>query len=174
MVTMEEGQYVVALPEHGIRQAINPDVQPPRPFASEAEAQAWQDGMLASIARTEAQTREAREAEEHARLAGHLYIELAAEQLAAPVGSPVAITATLKNGLGEIVPLAVQFAVPVLDAEGAVAMIKGVSFVDGVAAVSMTFPRSGYYRITEEGINRKLPPAARMRLPEPFEITIFE
>lgn len=170
-VTVDNNQYIVVLPEQSIRQEFNPDTR--QPFASEAEALAWQDAYLASIASAQAAAEAAAAAAEQARLDALLHLEIVADNTAAPVGTLVNIVATLKNGHGNTVPLNQAFAVPIQDSSGNVARIKGVTLVDGVASVSLTFDRSGYYRITEAGINAKLV-GLHIGLPEPFEITVFE
>lgn len=108
-----------------------------------------------------------------ARLAGELHLHIAANKTTAAVAESVTVTATLKDGLGAVVPLSSGFSVPIEDSEGAVAMIKGVAFVGGQASVQIAFQRSGYFRITEAGINRKLTDMY-IRLDAPFEITVYE
>lgn len=170
-ITVDAGQYVVELPDQGIRQAFNPDTR--APFANEAEAQAWQDATLAAIADHQAAAAAEATAAEQARLAAEIHLEITASSTTVVVGAAVQITATLKNGLGATVPLDQTFAVPIQDDFGTVVRVKSVTLVGGAATVSMTFDKSGYYRITEAGINAKLE-GMRIGLPAPFEVTVFE
>lgn len=170
-VTVESNKYIVIIPEESIRQEFNPDTR--QPFASEAEALGWQDAFMASITAAKAAAEAAAAAAEQARLSALLHLDIAADNTAVAVGAPVNITATLKDGHGATVPLNQAFAVPIQDSSGNVARIKGVTLVGGVASLSLSFDRSGYYRITEAGINAKLA-GLHIGLPEPFEITVFE
>lgn len=170
-VTVENNQYIVIIPEESIRQEFNPDTR--QPFASEAEAQGWQDAYMASIVAAKAAAEAAAAAAEQARLSALLHLDIVADSTAVPVGAPVNIVATLKDGHGNVVPLNQAFAVPIQDSSGNVARIKGVTLVNGVASMSLTFDRSGYYQITEAGINSKLV-GVFIGLPAPFEITVFE
>lgn len=104
-----------------------------------------------------------------------LDLDISADKEIAAVGEAVNVTARLLvHGTDTVAPLDHHFAVPVEDAEGAVAMIKGVVFTKGVASVTLTFAKSGYYRITEAGINRKLPPGQQIGFPRVFEVTVYE
>ena len=168
-VTVENNQYIVIIPEESIRQEFNPDTR--QPFVTEAEAQAWQDAYLASVAQIQQQHADEAAAAEQARLNALLHIDIAADKTSAAIGEAVNITATLLNGHGATVPLTQTFAVPIEDS-GGVTRIKSVAMVNGTATVSLTFDRSGYYRITEEGINAKLH-GIYIGLPAPFEVTVF-
>jgi hypothetical protein len=100
--------------------------------------------------------------------APQLSIDLAADKLVAAINEPITITATLNA------PIDAQFAVPIEDGNGLVVKIKAVAFVAGVATVVLAFDKSGYYRLTEAGINRKLPPDQQIALVAPFEVTVVE
>lgn len=102
-----------------------------------------------------------------------LVLRLLADTQMAAVGETVTITAELRLGTA-LAPISAMFAVPIEDAEGRVTRIKAAAFVAGAATVTLVFPASGYYRLTEAGINRKLPEGQRIRLAAPFEITICE
>lgn len=95
-------------------------------------------------------------------------LTLSADHSVAAVNQTVTITAALD------VPLDETFAVPIEDAAGQVVKVKAVAFVAGQATAALAFDKSGYYRLTEAGINRKLPAEMRIALPEPFEITVVE
>lgn len=171
MIIIENDIYVVVLPEHGIRQGF--DAETREPFASQAVAQAYEDKVIAGIAATQAAAAAAATEAEQARLAGLVHLEIVADKTEVAVDTAVNIVATLKSGLGATVPLDQAFAVPIENSDGQVEMIKGVTFVAGSADVSITFTRSGYFRITEAGINRKLE-GTHIGLPAPFEVTVFE
>jgi hypothetical protein len=171
-VTVENNAYVVIIPEQHIRQEINPDTR--EPFASEAEALAWQDATLGAITAHQTAATAAQAAAHATALAAAVHLEIVADHTEVAVGTAIAIAATLKNGRGDTVPLTQQFAVPIQSDTGAVVKIKGVALVNGVANISLTFDKSGYYRITEQGINSKLDAAHFIGLPVPFEVTVFE
>lgn len=105
---------------------------------------------------------------EQAAQAIQLSLTLAADKLVAAVNEPITITATLN------VPIDAQFAIPIEDGNGLVTKIKAVAFAAGVATVTLAFEKSGYYRLTEAGINRKLPPDQQIALVAPFEVTVVE
>lgn len=170
-VTVENNRYIVIIPEESIRQEFNPDTR--QPFASEAEAQGWQDTFMANLAAAKAAAETEAAAAEQTRLSALIHLDIVADQTAVPVGTAINITATLKDGHGDVVPLNQVFAVPIQDSNGNVARIKGVTLVNGTASLSLTFDRSGYYQITEAGINSKLV-GVFIGLPAPFEITVFE
>lgn len=167
MINLKDGLYVVELPEHQLYQPHNPDTG--QPFTCEADAKAWEDAYLVLAARIAADTAAAAQA----HLAALLHLEIVADHAEVAVGTAINVTAMIKNGLGATVPLDQAFAVPIENSAGQVEMIKGVTFAAGNANVSITFLRSGYFRITEAGINRKLN-GMHIGLPAPFEVTVFE
>jgi hypothetical protein len=168
MISIINGHYVVQLPELGVYQDIDPSVG--QPFASEAAAQAWLDTFLASLATHQA----AELAAEQARLAALMHIDVTIDKPKAMLGDTITLTATVKNGLGATVPLTQAFAVPVEDGNGTVTLIKLASFVNGVATAPFKPTQSGYFCITEKGINHKLPPGVFFGLPNPVEVVVYE
>lgn len=50
MIIIEDGRIIVSLPEYFTRQGSNPNTL--KPFASEAEAQAWEDAFLTLAAQS--------------------------------------------------------------------------------------------------------------------------
>ena len=85
------------------------------------------------------------------------------------------VTAILSvHGTTQVAPITDTFAVPIMDSLGAIVMVKAVSFVDGVANPQITFPKSGYYVITNDGINVKLPDGSKIFLAQPFELVAYE
>ncbi len=169
MITLnEQGHYVVQIPEYGVYQDSDPRTA--QPFASELDAQKWSDDFLANIAAQKA----AEEAAAQATLAAHLHIDLVADKLRTMKGDAITLTATVKNGLGNVVDLNDDFAVPVEDEGGKVILIKLATFVHGVAVVSLKPANSGYYCITEPGINRRLPSGVYFGLPAPLSVTVYE
>lgn len=89
------------------------------------------------------------------------------------VGTPEEFTARLLDAEGTPAPISGTFMVPIEDANGTIVKVKGVTFTDGVATASVTFERSGYYRITEAGVNSKLDGTMRIATPG-FAVTCFE
>ena len=171
-VTVKDGNYVVELPDYGLYQGINPDTH--LPFADEAAALAWQAEYIANVAAAKAAHDAQIAAAQQAALAALTNLQIVADHTTAAIGTAISITATLHDGLGGGVAMDATFAVPIEDAAGFVAMIKSVTFAAGVASLSITFAHSGYYRITEQGLNRKLPPDQQIGLAAPFEVTIYE
>jgi len=168
MINLIENKYVCELPEYHLYQDCNPD-NGGQPFATEEAAQAWEDAYKAvQVAAADTHAAEAR-----AKLAAELTLSVTLAADSVQINTPLAATVEIRNGLGQVVPVTRSFAVPICDADGFVTMIKGVSFVAGVASVSLTFTKSGYYHISEAEINRKLV-GMFLRLPVPVEVTVFE
>ena len=168
MITVINNHYVVQLPEYGVYQDIDPATG--HPFADEAAAQAWGSAFIARMTQHAAEL----ESERQATLASLLRIEVIPSHAEIKLGNAVTLEATVKNGLDQVVPLNDYFSVPIENEKGEVIMIKRVNFVDGVASVSFSPTKSGYYCITEGGINRRLPTTAYLRLPEPVEVVVYE
>jgi len=170
MIIEKNGNYVVSLPDHFLYQDIDP--ADGSAFTTAALAQTWQDNYLAAITAAQTASDAAAAQAEHDKLSAETHLEITAPSLTAAIGAPVNFSATLKDGHGVVIPLTQTFAVPI-ESNGAVSRIKGVNFVNGVANVSITFDRSGYYQVTEAGINsRDLP--LHIALPVPFELTVYE
>lgn len=89
------------------------------------------------------------------------------------VGSPFPIRAELRTPGGDLAPVNELFLVPIDCSGTEAAMVKGVQFSGGVSQVEVVFPTSGYYRITEVGINSRLR-GMRISLPTPFEVTVYD
>ena len=173
MVTLENGNYVVELPEYGVKQTINPDVQPQRPFVSQAEAQAWEDAFLTGLATAQTAAQAAAAAALAAKLSAEVHLSVTATPASAAVGAPISFLATLKDGHGNMLPISETFAVPIQDATGAVVRVKSIPMVSGAATVSLSFPASGYYQITQQCLNAKLP-GMTIILDTPLEVTVTE
>ena len=168
MIVITDGHYVVNAPEYGVYQDVDPSTG--RPFANEQAARSWWDTFFATVQAAEA----AAQAAEQARQAAILHLVIVPTDARVALGTPVAFTVTMKNGLDQVTPLNDDFAVPIENERGEVVMIKLATFVNGQATVNLQPPRSGYYCITEEGINRRLPTTAYLRLPEPVEVVVYE
>lgn len=168
MITIINGHYVVQLPEYGVYQDLDPAVG--QPFASETAAQAWESAFIDRVSAHEAELEAARQE----TLASMLRIEVVPSHAEISLGDAVTLEASVKNGLDQLVPLNDYFCVPIQDETGAVIMVKRVQFVEGVASVSFSPTRSGYYCITESVINRRLPAAAYLRLPKSVEVVVWE
>ena len=168
MITVINGVYTIQLPEFGVDQNIDPHTG--HPFANEAAAQAWADEFVAQQAAQQA----ASVAAEQARLAAIIHVEATADKPRAMVGDLITLTGRMVNGLGQVVPMTDQFAVPVENEQGEVILIKLAEFVDGEATVSFTPTRSGYYCVTQSGINHKLPDGVHIGMPEELEIVVYE
>ncbi len=173
MVTLENGNYVVELPEYGVKQPINPDVQPQRPFASQTEAQAWETAFLAGLAAAQTAAQSAAAAALAAKLSAEVHLSVTATPAEAAVGASISFAATLKDGHGNVLPINQTFAVPIQDATGAVVRVKSIPLVNGAATVSLSFAASGYYRITEAEINKRLA-GMYIHLDTPIEVTVVE
>lgn len=172
-VTVVNGEYVVEIPEQSIYQPFNPDVQPQRPFASQTEAQAWNDAFLASVATAQANAQAATAAALSAKLSAEVHLSVTATPASAAVGAAISFSATLKDGHGNVLPISETFAVPIQDATGAVVRVKSIPMVSGAATVSLSFPASGYYQITQQCLNAKLP-GMTIILDTPLEVTVTE
>lgn len=171
MVILENDQYVVSLPEHGIRQDFNPHTG--APFVSQAEAQAYEDTCTAGIESHQDAAAAAVVEAQQAALSAQTSLSVTADKSAAAVGVAFSVSATLKDGHGNVVPSNDTFAVPIQDDSGAIVKVKTVTLVNGVATVGISFDKSGYYRITEECMNRKLT-SMHIHLPTAFELTVYE
>lgn len=168
MISIINSIYVVQLPEHGVYQDIDPATG--QPFAGESAAQAWEEAFIARMTAHAAEIA----AGQQATLATLLRIEVVPSHAEVEVGQMVTLVGTVKNGLDQVVPLNDYFCVPIENEKGEGVMIKRVEFIDGVSSVSFSPTRSGYYCITESGINRRLPAAAYLRLPESVEVVVWE
>lgn len=172
MVTIENGIFVVQRPDLGIRQDRNPDTG--APFASEAEAKAWEDHLVASIEATRAAGAVDASAAERERLAAEVHLEVSLSATSVLIGRDVTVSARLVNGLGKVVPVTDSFCVPIEDEAGVARKLKRIDLVNGQSAQTpLTFAQSGYYRLTEAGINRR-PWGTYVRLPVPIEIAVYE
>ena len=116
----------------------------------------------------------AAQAAEHARQAALMHLVIVPTDARVALGSPIDFTVTMKNGLDQVAPLNDNFAVPIENERGEVVMIKLATFVNGEATVHLQPLRSGYYCITEQGINRKLPAGVYFGLPDPVEAVVYE
>ena len=168
MISIINNKYVVQLPEHGVYQDIDPATG--QPFADEATAQSWEAAFIARMTAHAAEIA----AGQQVTLAALLRIEVVPSHAEVAVGQMVTLVGTVENGLDQVVPLNDYFCVPIENEKGEVIMIKRVEFIDGVASVSFSPTRSGYYYITEEGVNRRLPSASYLRLPESVEVVVYE
>lgn len=168
MIVITDGHYVVNAPEYGVYQDIDPSTG--HLFANEQAAQTWWNAFLATVQAAET----AAQAAEQARQAAILHLVIVPTDARVALGSPVAFTVTMKNGLGQVAPLNDDFAVPIENERGEVVMIKLATFVNGEAVVTLQPSRSGYYCITEQGINRRLPQGVHFGLPEEVEVVVFE
>lgn len=168
MISVINNRYVIQLPEFGVYQDVDPSTG--EPFASEGDAQKWADDFIACI---QAQQSEVA-AREQRRLAATLHLDVTADKTRAALGDTVTITAVVKNALGDVVPMNDDFAVPVEDETGKVVLIKLATFSSGHASVDFQPGKSGYFVITEEGINRRMPGGLHFGLPAPVWITVFE
>lgn len=164
----DNNHYVVVYPEYGVYQDIDP--KNGLPFADEAAAKAWADAFVANMELVDAARADAdRKAKADWRI-----LSVSADKLIAALGDTITVTATMKDGLGNVVLLTDTFAVPVENETGEVVLIKLAAFKDGMANVSLKPPRSGYYCITERGINRKLADGVHFALPVPLSVTVYE
>lgn len=170
IIINDQRHYVVDTPEMGIYQDIDPSTG--GPFLSEAAAQGWLDDYIAALDSDRVAQEASLAQAERDRLAAEVSLSIVANSIEVGVGAPVLFTATLKNGLDATIPITQSFAVPI-ESNGLVSRIKGVAFVNGVADVSITFDKSGYYQITEQGINSRLD-GMYIHLAAPFEVTVFE
>lgn len=100
-------------------------------------------------------------------------LSLSASANTAPVNQPITVSATLNMPDGNVAPITDLFLVPILNAAGAEALIKGVSFVSGIASVSLSISASGRYHINEAAINSRLV-GMRIAMPTPLEVTVYE
>lgn len=120
-------------------------------------------------------------------VSGYRWIGYLVPAASAPAGQSVRLSLTLtasteRAGIGQPITIAAQFdvpitdtfAVPVLNLAGIPALVKAVSVVDGYAEISVSFPASGYYCVTESAINSQLPPGVFIALPQPLNLTIYE
>lgn len=99
-------------------------------------------------------------------------LSLTVDAPVAGVGQVINVTAELTVG-GMPAPINQIFAVPIESDSGQVVMVKAVTFVGGHASLTLTFARSGYYRITEKAINSRLA-GMFIRFPVPLEVVVFE
>ena len=91
------------------------------------------------------------------------------------INTAITFTATLTDPVtGAVSSITALFQVPIQDPTGAIVLVKGVSFTAGVATISLCFAQSGYYCLTDDGINSKLPSNAQINLLTPLEITVYE
>lgn len=171
MISLENGIYVMELPEHGLRQDFDPGTR--LPFASQAVAQAYEDALQASLAAAATATANALAAAEAAKLSAEVHLSVTASPSSAAVGASITFNATLKDGHGTVLPITQTFAVPIQDATGAVIRVKSIPMVNGTATVSLSFAASGYYQITQQCLNAKLP-AMSIILDTPLEVTVTE
>lgn len=102
-----------------------------------------------------------------------LQMDLHANNAFIGVNEVVSITSTVRYLSGEVVPITDIFHVPISDQLGNVTVIKQVSFQEGIANVDISFPKSGYYRITEKHINSRLSNVYFL-LQSAFELTVYE
>ena len=168
MISIKEGKYVVESVEYGIYQDMDPDTR--LPFISEARAIAWFDATKALIDADHA----AEEAKRIAALRAKLSVHISVDETRAMLGTPITLSAVFKNALDEIVLLNDNFAVPIQNDIGDIALIKLATFVNGTSTVVFTPKTSGYFCITEKGINHKLPEGVNIGLPTPIEVVIYE
>lgn len=104
-----------------------------------------------------------------------LSLAITADKQRAAVNESIAVAASLNVfGMAVVAPVTDSFAVPIEDSDGKIVKVKAVDFVNGDGVTNIAFDKSGFYRITEAGINRNLPPGQRIALPQPFEIIVYE
>lgn len=167
MISIIDGRYVVQLPEFGVYQDVDPTTG--KPFAHESDAEAWSNTFLANIKAQQ----QAQEAERQAQLAQKLIVTITPSTTRMAVGDTVTIDVLIENGLGQIAPINDDFAVPIENEKGEVVMIKRVEFVNGQASANFAPSRSGYYCISEAGINHRLP-EFYLHLAQAVEVVVYE
>lgn len=167
MITIIDTRYVVQLPDYGVFQDVDPTTG--KPFAHESDAKAWEAEFLKRIADQKA----AEEAAEKEKLAKTYTLTVVPTNSETELGKGVQLDSTIRNGLGQIVPFSGAFRVPIENEKGEVVMIKRVEFVKGQASANFAPSRSGYYCISEAGINHRLP-EIYLHLAEPVEVIVYE
>lgn len=170
-VTVANGSYVVELPEYGVRQSVDPETK--AGFASEAAALAWQASFIAGLQAAQQQAVQAQQAAEQAALAAQVWLEVTPAAARVQAGGALVVTARMRDGLGATVPLNETYHVPIEDETGRVRKVVRIAMTAGLATATLGFAESGYYRLTEAGINRCLD-GQRIRLSAPVEIVCWE
>lgn len=167
MISIIDARYVVQLPEYGVYQDIDPVTG--KPFAHESDAKAWEDAFLKKIEDQKA----AEAAAEKEHLANTFTLTVVPAYSETELGKSVQLDSTIRNGLGDVVPFSGAFRVPIENEKGEVVMIKRVEFVNGQASANFAPSRSGYYCISEAGINHRLP-EFYLHLAQAVEVVVYE
>ena len=75
---------------------------------------------------------------------------------------PIEVNITIKDVLGNVVPITDNFALPITG-EGMPTQLLFLQFSAGAATVHLNFPLTGLYEITQDTLNRELPPEAHFK-----------
>lgn len=175
-VTVQDNKYVVVLPDYGVRQDFNPDTR--APFATSAEALAWETAFTAGVQAAAAAQISAATAATQAELAAQVRLELTSVSPSVQVGAVFSMRARVLNGLGAVrANVNRTFDLPFEDDTGSVKKLKRITLVNGDTgangSVTMTFTQSGYYRLSDRSIR------SRMQIPQmvliaPLEVVVWE
>lgn len=88
-------------------------------------------------------------------------------------GQSIMATVEFRSFSNALIPITDLFAVPVYQLGGIVAQSVSANFLSGVAQVSVTFPESGEFVVTEEGLNLHLPEEQKLSF-QPFYISVLQ
>lgn len=88
-------------------------------------------------------------------------------------GESLGVTARFQTASGELLQVTDLYGMPIYQLGGIVAQTVGVQFYDGTAQILVSFPDSGEYVVTAEGLNLHLPEGSKIDF-DSFYISVLK
>jgi hypothetical protein len=95
-----------------------------------------------------------------------------ARRVAIPLGASLGVTAQFQTLGGVVTPLNDSFNVPIFQVGGIVEKTVRATFYEGTTQLLVTFPKSGEYVVTKDGLNMHLPEESKLEFEDLF-ITVY-
>lgn len=88
-------------------------------------------------------------------------------------GESLGVTARFQTASGDLLQVTDLYGMPIYQLGGIVAQTVGVQFYDGTAQILVSFPGSGEYVVTAEGLNLHLPEGSKIDF-DSFYISVLK
>lgn len=94
--------------------------------------------------------------------------------VAVEAGETVTVTVEIQDKDANVLPIDADFILPISGVSGALSRAKKATFTQGQATVSITWPNSGIWEVTEQDVNADIANVAEQFLFEGLRFKIYE
>ncbi|WDE11332.1 hypothetical protein [Thalassomonas haliotis] len=95
-------------------------------------------------------------------------------RLKVPVNAVTEFTIELQDAKGEVIAMDEHFALPLIGVIGQAGRTVGVDFQQGIAQLSISWPQSGEWQISEESLNMYVDPAQQKYTFSGLAVSVYE